>query len=115
MSLASASAEKLRRFPCPTCSANLVYDPNNNCLSCPFCGHQEAIPQSAEEIQERSYEDYLQASTDKMGTLAANALEVKCQNCGATVEFTPPQIAGDCPFCGTPIVAQPQVANPLVT
>lgn len=115
MSLASASAKKLRRFPCPSCSADLVYDPNNSCLSCPFCGHQEAIPQSAEEIQERSYEDYLQASTDKMGTLADNALEVKCQNCGATVEFTPPQVAGDCPFCGTPIVAQPQVANPLVT
>ncbi len=114
MSVTVQSPEKLRRFPCPTCSADLIFDPKNTCLSCPYCGYQEAIPQSAEQIEERSYEEYLHAPANKMGRLAENALEVKCQNCGATVEFTPPQVAGDCPFCGTPIVAQPKIADPLV-
>lgn len=65
-------------------------------------------------MQERSYEEYLRPRANQLETLAANALEVSCQSCGATVEFTPPEVAGECPFCGTPIVAQPKSADPLV-
>lgn len=46
--------------------------------------------------------------------MAENALEVTCQSCGATVTFTPPEVAGECSFCGTAIVAQPKSADPLV-
>lgn len=49
-----------------------------------------------------------------MGQLAANALEVKCQSCGATSIFTPPEVAGRCDFCGVQIVAQPKSADPIV-
>ena len=49
-----------------------------------------------------------------MGKLAANALEVKCQSCGATITFTPPEVAGRCEFCGVQIVAQPKEADPIV-
>jgi hypothetical protein len=30
------------------------------------------------------------------------------------VVFEPPEVAGVCPFCGSPIVAQPQAADPLI-
>ena len=50
-----------------------------------------------------------------MAALAQNALEVACPGCGAEVSFCPPQVAGDCPFCATHIVAQPQAANPVIT
>lgn len=72
------------------------------------------IPETAAEIQERSYEEYLQPRTVQMGTLAATALEVKCDSCGAIVSFAPPDVAGECAFCGTKIVAQPKSADPLV-
>jgi DNA-directed RNA polymerase subunit RPC12/RpoP len=49
-----------------------------------------------------------------MGTVAENALEVSCDRCGATVTFTPPEAAGECPFCGSAIVAQPKSADPMV-
>ena len=49
-----------------------------------------------------------------MGTLAANALEVQCQSCGAKSIFTPPEVAGKCDFCGVQIVAQPKSADPIV-
>ncbi len=46
--------------------------------------------------------------------LAANALEVQCQSCGATVTFTPPEVARQCDFCGVQIVAQAKSADPIL-
>jgi len=72
------------------------------------------IPETAEQVQERSYEDYLHPQTGQIKALAETALEVKCDSCGATVNFTPPEVAGECSFCGIKIVAQPKSADPLV-
>ena len=49
-----------------------------------------------------------------MEQLAANALEVQCQSCGATVTFTPPEVARQCDFCGVQIVAQAKSADPIL-
>src|SRR5205085_8507906 len=43
---------KQERFPCPGCGADLVYDPQNNCLSCPYCGRQEPLPASSSSVEE---------------------------------------------------------------
>ena len=92
-----------------------MYEPQDGYLSCPYCGHKEAIPKSAAEVQERSFEQYLRVRPEQMGELAANALEVQCQSCGAKSLFTPPEVAGRCEFCGVQIVAQPQSADPILT
>src|SRR5262245_25707235 len=114
MAEATSSPTNVRRFICPGCGANLVYEPVDGSLTCPYCGRKELIPASADQVQERSYEEYLRPSAGSLSTIAANALEVKCSSCSATVTFTPPEVAGECPFCGTPIVAQPKAADPLV-
>lgn len=108
------TAEKGRRYTCPGCSANLLFDPRDGGLTCPYCGRKETIPESAEQVQERSYEEYLHPSAGQMKALAEAALEVQCSSCGATVTFTPPEVAGECSFCGVKIVAQPKSADPLV-
>jgi len=92
----------------------LLFEPRDGFLSCPYCGHKEAIPESAEEVQERSFEQYLQIRPEQLAQLAANALEVRCQSCGATVTFTPPEVARQCQFCGVQIVAQPKSADPIL-
>jgi DNA-directed RNA polymerase subunit RPC12/RpoP len=105
---------KPERFPCPGCGADLVFDPKENCLSCPYCGRKEPIPRTDDAVIERPYEQYLHPSSEQMGTVGENALEVSCARCGATVTFTPPEVAGECPFCGSSIVAQPKSADPMV-
>jgi len=110
----STSQEKSHRFPCPGCGAILVFEPGTTNLTCPYCGRSEAIPQSIEQVEERSYEEYLNPRTGQMGEMAQNAIEVQCNSCGATVTFTPPEVAGECSFCGAHIVAQPKSADPLV-
>ena len=83
-------------------------------MSCSYCGHKEAIPTSAEQVEERSFEQYLQIRPEQTEQLAANALEVQCQSCGATVAFTPPEVARQCDFCGIQIVAQAKSADPIL-
>lgn len=106
--------EQPHRYRCPGCGADLVYEPRAGCLACPYCGREEKIPESAEQVVERSYEDYLKPRQEQITTLADNAVEVSCAGCGATVVFTPPDVAGDCAFCGGKIVAQPKSADALL-
>ncbi len=109
-----ADAVKTHRYRCPGCGADLLFEPQDGMLACPYCGRREQIAVSDGEVGERSYEDYLRVGESRLTTLAAGALEVKCETCGATVTFTPPEVAGECDFCGGKIVAQPKSADPIV-
>ncbi len=105
---------KVHRFRCPGCGADLQFAPEAGNLTCPYCGREEKIEPPAGAVEERSYEEHLQLHPDQMGALAEGALEVACQTCGATVTFTPPLVAGECDFCGSPLVAQPRSADPVL-
>jgi predicted RNA-binding Zn-ribbon protein involved in translation (DUF1610 family) len=83
-------------------------------LTCPYCGHSEIIPDSKEQIQERSYEAFLRPRAESLQPMATNAMQVSCNSCGAVINFTPPETAKQCDFCGDKIVAQPKAADPLV-
>jgi len=109
------AANKVHNFPCSSCGADLVFEPGNGFLSCPYCGHKQAIPQSVQQVDEQPFERYLEIHPEQMAGLAANALEVQCQGCGAKTIFTPPAVAGRCDFCGVQIVVQPKSADPILT
>ena len=32
------------RFPCENCGAQLVFEPGQPSLTCPYCGHVQEIP-----------------------------------------------------------------------
>ena len=109
------AANEVYHFPCSACGADLVFEPQAGLLSCPYCGHKQAIPESAERVEEQSFEQHLRIRPEQVTKLAANALEVQCQSCGAKSIFTPPEVAGRCEFCGVQIVAQPKSADPILT
>jgi DNA-directed RNA polymerase subunit RPC12/RpoP len=101
-------------FPCPGCGAELAFSPADGCLTCTFCGYRKAITQEPSQIKENDYEAYLQPNPERITSLAPDALQVTCSSCSATVSFVPPQVAGECPFCGNQVIAQPQSADPMV-
>ena len=111
---AQTTPEKVHRYPCPACGADLLYEARDGFLSCAYCSHKEAIPASADEVVERSYEEYFQIRPEQLAQLTANALEVQCQSCGAQIAFTPPEVARQCDFCGVQIVAQAKSADPIL-
>jgi DNA-directed RNA polymerase subunit RPC12/RpoP len=109
------AANQLQHYPCSSCGADLLFEPGDGFLTCPYCGHKESIPQSTEQVEEQSFEQHLRVRPEQMAPLAADALEVQCQSCGAKSIFSPPEVAGRCEFCGVQIVAQPKSADPILT
>lgn len=93
-----------RSFPCSQCGADLAYSPGDSGLKCSHCGTINAIPAPSTLVEES---DYISALDD----LEHNAdiierLEVRCDACGANVEFPDNLTSHRCPFCASPIVAQ---------
>jgi DNA-directed RNA polymerase subunit RPC12/RpoP len=105
--------ENINRFLCPNCGANMVFDPKSGKLACPYCAHAEEIAAEG-TVGERDYYAFLERGTRQLQPMAQNAMQVRCDSCGAIVNFTPPETATVCDFCAAKIVAQPKAADPLV-
>ncbi len=106
--------DKIRRYRCPACGADQVFEPKDGGLTCPYCKHHEIIPATAALVEERSFEKYLQIRPEQLQALPDATRQVDCESCGALVTFTPPEVARTCSFCGAPIVAQPKAADPIL-
>ncbi|GAB4453496.1 MAG: hypothetical protein OHK0029_06440 [Armatimonadaceae bacterium] len=103
-----------QRFTCTGCGADMVFDPAVGLLQCPYCGRTAVVPAVGGVVSERPLEKYLTHGAARLARLSEDALEVDCSGCGSIVEFEPPEVAGDCPFCGAKIVAQPRAADPII-
>jgi Zn finger protein HypA/HybF involved in hydrogenase expression len=98
------------QFSCPGCGARLGYQPGETHLVCPFCGADSPIPQAGaaamdEALRERDFEAALAGAPDAAPVETTQT--VRCDACGATVEFDPAEHARTCPFCASPLVADP--------
>lgn len=104
------------RFKCPGCSAAMEFDPATGGLKCGYCGNAQKISHPVNtQVEELPLAEYVgSAAGSHLKRLAQQALEVTCTGCGSTVQFEPPEVAGVCPFCAAPIIAQPQSADPEI-
>jgi len=94
-------------FPCQRCGADLTFDPRQQELACPFCGHMQpvSLPEGA-SVVEQDLEEALHRSADrrKREQRFATALqELRCTSCGANVQFAGTLTATACPYCASPI------------
>lgn len=90
------------QFPCRECGAFLVFAPGTTHLRCQYCGTENVIEESVEEIEEIDYQQFIsgrvaQAETQQVAT-------VKCISCGAESTLKPNVTSDECPFCGTALV-----------
>lgn len=109
------SGDKVHRFPCPGCAADLVFAPKDGALECPYCGRKEVIPANQEQVTERSYEEYLAVKPERLSRLSEKAQDISCTGCGTIVTFQPPDMAGECPFCGAKMVAAAKTSEAQIT
>lgn len=105
--------ESINRFLCENCGANMVFDAKSERLLCPYCNHSKEIAATG-RVEERDYYSFLRAGAQMLQPMAQNAMQSRCDSCGAIVNFTPPETATVCSFCGAKIVAQPKAADPLI-
>lgn len=99
----------VKQFPCSSCGGKLEFAPGASSLKCPYCGHQNQIPQSAEDIKELDFYEYF-ARANEQGD-AQEVQTVKCSSCGATSTLQPNISMSHCPFCGTQLQAQAKASR----
>ncbi len=99
-----AEDEKLHKsFKCANCAAKMEFVPGADAQECPYCGHENPIPKSEEDIKELDFRSYLAKLSDSEQT--EEHLTVQCDDCGAETTTEPNVTARDCPFCGSHIVS----------
>ena len=111
------SEQKATQFPCPGCAAEMQFDPATGGMKCPFCGQTQELPAPADgnSVPSHGFDEFVAAGASKLQALTGQALQVSCDGCGSVVAFEPPEVAGVCPFCGAPLVAQAKAADPLIS
>ncbi len=87
---------------CPACGAEMVFSPEKQELSCPYCGCTKTIDftRTSSEI---AFAEMLLQKNDEWGK---ETHVFRCNNCGAKEVIERTDIAKACPFCGTTNVTQ---------
>lgn len=106
--------ESDRQFPCPACGAILRFDPGAGDLVCDHCGHHEPFagerPRPA-PLPELPFREGLDAALP--GAETEEVRLARCQGCGAEIVFDPTSHATTCPYCASPVVADPGAVRRL--
>lgn len=93
-----------RRFPCAQCGASLEYAPGAELLRCGHCGHENPIVAAHAPMVEQDFRQTLRELTHSAAT--GERIAIHCESCGASYSFDAATHAGECPFCGAPVVAK---------
>ena len=114
------SFPKVEQHQCPGCRADMVFNPAEGQLECPYCGRLEALPEATQTqlrqtLQENDLLAFVNANQTRIAKLSTTAQEADCPGCRATIAFEPPEVAGRCPFCGTSIVTQAKLSDPTLS
>lgn len=92
-----------KEFPCQQCGAKLEYAPGTRAQKCSYCGAENRIAQSEEDIEELDFGAHLSQAAGEQATV--ERLTVKCSGCGAESTLEPNITSAQCAFCGSPVVA----------
>jgi DNA-directed RNA polymerase subunit RPC12/RpoP len=97
--MAEVEEKKTHKFPCKGCGAELLFNPGAESLKCEFCGFEEKIPRTQQEIKEYRFDEYMAAP--KETGFGTETKSFKCQGCGATTSVPAGTISTECAFCGS--------------
>lgn len=95
-------AARAFKFPCAGCGADLAFDPREQRPKCPYCGHVGEAPKGGPAVVERDLAAALSKAAERRAEVArtTDLKEVRCENCGANVQFAGALTAQRCPYCG---------------
>ncbi len=106
--------EKVHKFPCAKCGAEMDFNAEQGTLACAYCGHTTTVPVTQEAIEEYDLEAALKemiAAPHEMG-YGDNKRSIKCESCGAVNTVDANVVSTECAFCGSnQVVPQGQVAQ----
>jgi len=86
--------------PCPSCGAEMAFDPSHQGLSCHHCGHTMPIPKEDDLVMEQSLASASNLSEQATG-FDAPTKTFHCNNCGANTAVPVDLVHFTCSFCGS--------------
>ena len=88
-------------YQCPSCGANMAYDPVKSALYCSYCETTVNVDQI------KSTEEYdLSAGLQEDATWDSGKIIFHCEFCGADNIKDKNDLASKCPFCGSDSVIE---------
>ncbi|MGA1824322.1 MAG: hypothetical protein ACMUIP_06610 [bacterium] len=75
---APASGQLHQTFKCQSCAAKMEFKPGSNVQACPYCGHENHIPRSEEDIEKLDFHEYLAKASSKEDLIEQLTLNVPC-------------------------------------
>lgn len=99
------------RTKCTNCAGVMVWDAGSGKLKCGSCGTLRA-PAAGGDVVETDLAAGLARAP--RGRLGAGAKQLKCQECGATVELPDGLVATRCSFCDSPSVLASDARGDLI-
>lgn len=106
----------LRKFPCPACGAEAVWNPTKQVLACPYCGTNSPaeIKGDGTLVEENDLIAALRSLPEDQRGWAVKRKSVKCQSCQAISVFDEKRVAQRCDFCGSPsLLSQEDMGSPI--
>ena len=65
----AAGDSQARTFKCRQCGAKMQFQPGSLSQKCPYCGRENPIPQSEEDIRELDFRSHLQGLAEHEDTV----------------------------------------------
>lgn len=96
-------------FPCLSCGARLEFSPEKSALKCPYCGQENTLPESVEQVNELDFYDFFARATEQGESFEKQT--VKCGSCSAISTVEPDISMIRCPFCGAQLTAQAKASR----
>ncbi len=108
-----------RFFPCPSCGADLRFDPGTAGMRCGHCDETCEVPHidDAAAQVENCYHYYLKIEASEHGAGAITEEEapsLSCRGCGSSIEFHEDEHSRICPFCDAAIVGDVRMQRRIV-
>ncbi len=101
--------ERTDTAKCPACGAEMVFSPEGQNLSCPYCGCSKEV-NFDKTSSELAFSELLRRKNDEWGE---ETHVFRCNNCGAKEVISRTEISKACPFCGTTNVTQAEELSGL--
>lgn len=107
----NTSSNLTTSFKCAGCGHDLMFDPDAGKLVCAACGYSCEM-EEAGETADRDFETVVSKSTS--GEFASGeAMEFKCQNCGAVLITDKYTSATVCGYCDSPVFLSERLSDNL--
>lgn len=103
---------KGRTYPCEQCGADVEFDIGSQRMKCPYCAHIRELgpPPAKKTVSEQDYiariHQVAKKRTSKTAAKTDGVNEIRCDACGANVQFQGTLTATECAFCGAPVTRE---------